>query len=210
MYKINTLNTTVFNAARDSGANIRTLVDTLRKANIKWDNKDKVDEIGLAFKLGRIAGYLRLKDADEAERILNLRPWDAKTPDVDAKRTPEQHKAVRAAISAWSTTCLMAGMPNKRTGAARANKSDNSDKSASNAQAAPRNAPAVVAPIRPIRTYEDAYTFALQIRDAFVRFESLAATAKVQLGDLGTIFREYCDKVHTLKPAAQGDKKNAA
>lgn len=188
----------IFNVAKTSGEATRVVVDMLRGARINWSKDESVAIFADSFKLGRLAGYLGLVDRAAAQAIADLKPF--KDGDAsDSRRTLAQHKAWRAAISAWSHCALLAGQPNKRTGKTRASKANvakPTDTATTVKDVDGSISPAMLAVSR-AKTVDDVLMFALRVADVFTKYES--HNASIKMGDVGTAMRAYVEAVRKVK-----------
>ena len=171
MTTINTL--AVFNAARIQGKSTQAVVDAIIALHIDASNKDGVNAIANAYKTGRLCASLGLKTAKEAEQVFARAPYanNRGVPfpaDGKARRTADQDKACRNAISAWSTMRLLAGAPSAQTG---------KDRSARQTEGEPMVAklPANMVTIARAQSANDVQAFALRIADVVKRYLDMNA-----------------------------------
>ena len=192
---MSTLNTlAVFNAARIQGKSTQAVVDAIIALHIDVANKDGVNAIANAYKAGRLCASLGLKSQKEADAVFARAPYanNRGVPfpaDGKARRTLDLDKACRAAISAWSTMRLLAGLESARNGAQRAARTPSAGK--------PAQLPANMVSIVKAKTPADAHAFALKIAGVVKRY--LAMNDKLATGDVGQALRDFVAAVN--KPA---------
>lgn len=193
---MSTLNTlAVFNAARVQGKSTQAVIDAIIALHVDVTNKDGVNAIANAYKSGRLCASLSLKTAKEAEQVFALKPYanarNVPFADTDGRSNATQYKAIRAAISAWSTMRLLAGLMNANTGKPRgANAGVNAGKG--------KPAPAQVSIVR-AKTPADVHTFALKVAGVVKRY--LDMNDKLATGDVGQALRDFVAAVNKPAPA---------
>lgn len=195
----NTLNparNAVFSSARAQGKSTVVVVDAIKACKLDWRNADAVASIADAYKCGRLCASLDLKSETAAQSIFDLKPY--KDGAGDGARTLVQHMACRAAISAWSTTRLLAGAPSAQTGKTRAPRTP-----AAPSETKSNITPAMLAVPRATKP-QDVHAFMLRMADVFTKYQN--RNAKLVVGDAGTLMRAYVDGVRNL---GKGDAKAA-
>ena len=193
MTTINTLS--VFNAARIQGKSTQAVVDAIIALHIDASNKDGVNAIANAYKAGRLCASLGLKSQKEADAVFALKPYangkNVPFTDTAGRSNATQYKAIRAAISAWSTMRGLAGLMNANTGKPRgANAGVNAGKG--------KPAPAQVSIVR-AKTPADVHTFALKVAGVVKRY--LDMNDKLATGDVGQALRDFVAAVNKPAPA---------
>ena len=197
---MSTLNTlAVFNAARVQGKSTQAVIDAIVALHIDVANKDGVNAIANAYKAGRLCASLGLKSEKEASAVFARLPYangrGVPFPaDGKPRRSADQHKACRAAISAWSTMRLLAGLESARNGAQRAVRTPKAKSDA--------KLPANMVTIAKAKSPADVHAFALKIAGVLKKY--LDMNAKVAMGDDGTAMRAFIASVTapTLAKAA--------
>ena len=185
---------TVFNAARVQGKSTQAVVDAIIALHIDASNKDGVNAIANAYKAGRLCASLGLKSQKEADAVFARAPYanNRGVPfpaDGKARRTADQDKACRNAISAWSTMRLLAGLESARNGAQRAGRTPSAGK--------PAQLPANMVLIAKAKNTDDVHTFALKVAGVVKRY--LDMNDKLATGDVGQALRDFVAAVN--KPA---------
>ena len=192
---MSTLNTlAVFNAARIQGKSTQAVVDAIIALHIDASNKDGVNAIANAYKAGRLCASLGLKSEKEANAVFARAPYANNRgipfpADGKARRTADQDKACRNAISAWSTMRLLAGLESARNGAQRAARTPETKTSA--------QLPANMVTIAKAKSPADVHTFALKVAGVVKRY--LDMNDKLATGDVGQALRDFVAAVN--KPA---------
>ena len=190
-----TLNTlAVFNAARIQDKSTQAVIDAIVALHIDASNKDGVNAIANAYKAGRLCASLGLKTPKEADAVFARAPYanNRGVPfpaDGKARRTVDQDKACRAAISAWSTMRLLAGLESARNGAQRAARTPKTK--------TPAQLPANMVTIAKAKSPADVHTFALKVAGVVKRY--LDMNDKLATGDVGQALRDFVAAVN--KPA---------
>lgn len=192
MTTINTLS--VFNAAKTQGKSTQAVVDAIIELHVSADNKDGVNAIANSYKSGRLCASLGLKSEKEALTVFARAPYanNRGVPfpaDGKARRTADQDKACRNAISAWSTMRLLAGLESARNGAQRAVRTPKAK--------TPAPLPANMVSIVKAKTPADVHAFALKVAGVVKRY--LDMNDKLATGDVGQALRDFVAAVH--KPA---------
>lgn len=183
----------VFSAARTQGKSTTIVVDAIKACKLDWSKADQVASIADAYKTGRLCAALNLKSEVVASAIFALKPY--KDGAGDGHRTLVQHMACRAAISAWSSTRMLAGAPSAQTGKKRAPrvpatpKESTADKS--------DISPAMLAVPRATNA-NDVHAFMLRMADVFSKYRN--RNAKLITEGAGAIMQDYVNAVR--KPAA--------
>ena len=192
MSSINTL--AVFNAARIQGKSTQAVIDAIVALHIDASNKDGVNAIANAYKSGRLCASLGLKTAKEADQVFARAPYanNRGVPfpaDGKARRDAIQDKACRAAISAWSTMRLLAGLESARNGTTRAARTPKPKSDA--------KLPANMVTIAKAKSLADVHAFALKVAGVVKRY--LDMNDKLATGDVGQALRDFVAAVS--KPA---------
>ena len=186
----------VFDASRKSGNATQELVAIIRARNINWDATETVKPMRREFYLGRIATSL---DMDRVKAIIVLDKVKFKQSDnSDKRRTEDEQKSYRAAVSAWSHVAMLAGQPNKKTGATRKPKvtKANQDKSGGNAATDLISGAVTVAPAtKP----DDVRAFALRMADLVDGY--IKQNNKLITGALGDALRHFPEDTRKLAKA---------
>ena len=187
----------VFSAARAQGKSTTVVVDAIKACKLNWSDDAAVASIADAYKTGRLCASLDLKSESAASAIFALKPY--KDGAGDGHRTLVQHMACRAAISAWSSTRMLAGAPSAQTGAKRAPR----------APATPKDTPADKSDISPAmlavpraQTHEDVHAFMLRMCDVFTKYQN--RNAKFMTEGAGAIMQDFVNAVR--KPKVVLDK----
>ena len=194
---MSTLNTlSVFNAARVQGKSTQAVIDAIVALHIDVANKDGVNAIANAYKAGRLCASLGLKSAKEADAVFALKPYanskNVPFTDTAGRSNATQYKAIRAAISAWSTMRGLAGLMNANTGKPRGTKPEKTDRKGDLAKM-----PANMVSIVKAKTPADVHTFALKVAGVVKRY--LDMNDKLATGDVGQTLRDFVAAVN--KPA---------
>jgi hypothetical protein len=166
------------------------MVALLKSGSIDWKDNASVALVSEAFRLGAVAGILKLS-REEAKDVLALKGFVAKAKSTVGRRTQVQQAAYRAAISRWSYAAQAAGMPHQTTGATRPPKHTESD------SPAPITLAAVIVP--KASTFEDVKTFARNIAALIRRFEN--ANAKVARTEYHIAFDTFISTVNAIGKA---------
>lgn len=97
MFKVTKLNVAICNAAREQGAGQRTVIKLIKSGKVNWSDEPTVENMRQAYFIGMLAGGLDLESNDQAERVLNKKPYNklAKDPSADTYRTPEEQRIFR-------------------------------------------------------------------------------------------------------------------
>jgi hypothetical protein len=193
MSSINTLS--VFNAARVQGKSTQAVVNAIIALHIDPTNKDGVNAIANAYKAGRLCASLGSKSEKEANQVFARAPYanNRGVPfpaDGKARRTADQDKACRNAISAWSNMRLLAGLDSARNGAQRATRAPKAKSDA--------KLPANMVTIAKAKSPADVHAFALKIAGVVKRY--LDMNDKLATGDVGTALRTFVASVNASKP----------
>jgi hypothetical protein len=180
MSSLNTLS--VFNAARVQGKSTQAVVDAIIALHIDASNKDGVNAIANAYKSGRLCASLGLKSEKEANQVFARAPY-ANNHGVPFRA---DGKARRAAISAWSTMRLLAGLESARNGAQRAARTPKTKSDA--------KLPANMVTIAKAKSPADIHTFALKVAGVVKRY--LDMNDKLATGDVGQALRDFVAAVN--------------
>lgn len=196
----------VYDNAKKLGEATTAVISLLRSGKIKWSNDKLVGMVADAFKLGRLAGTLGVT-REAAKLIVDKKPWsDGKAG--DDVRTEAEHKAWRAAVSAWSYVALQAGMPSAQTGKVRAPQMagarDTSSKDAGKSADASEDLGDIPVPM--VTRPQDVAVFALRMADTIRKFEN--RNAGVKMDAYRTIFDAFVEAVQT-QVNTSGDAKAA-
>ncbi len=199
---VNTSRNAVFSAARAQGKSTATVVDAIKACRLDWSNADAVASIADAYKAGRLCASLDLKSEVAASAIFALKPY--KDGAGDGHRTLVQQMACRAAISAWSTTRMLAGAPSAQTGAKRAPRAPGASQTAKSGEGATSLAdksdisPAMLAVPR-ASSPADVHAFLLRMADVMSKYQN--RNAKLITEGAGAIMQDFVIAVR--KPVAQ-------
>lgn len=183
------VHTELFAAVRLGAKAFRETLAILSKT--QWSNVEHVAAIKLTYQLATYANATGEKvTRADAEKVFKLKPYvDGKSG--DDRRTLDQHRNIRCAISAWSHMAARAGMPNARTGAKRKAKTP---VAATTPDVAPTTIKAVLVPRA--KSQDDVRTFALEVAQLMRKFEN--KNAKTSFGDYRIVFDTYYDQVSKL------------
>lgn len=185
----------VFDAARVQGEATTKVISLLKSGKIKWSDKDLVGTITNEFKLGRTAGSLDVT-RDEANVIAGKKPFKIGKLGDDV-RTEREHKAWRAAISAWSYVALQAGMPSAQTGKVRAPQMAGARDTTPNGDDANEDGDdKIVQGVPRARTTQDVAIFALRVADVIVKFQN--QNADVKFDAYREAFRAYVEAIRNI------------
>lgn len=180
----------IYETARAHGATSAECVKAIQDAKLTWKDAKAVKEVAFEFRLGRIAGYLNLGLREEARAILKS---------SSTKRTEEQQRAYRAAVSAWSYIARAAGMPNRVTGEPR--------KARPPQTAAKFEGSVTVFSVPTAKNYDEAAQFATRLSDMIRAFER--RNPKVKLGELRPVFDTFVSEVKATVGVVRATKKAA-
>lgn len=198
----------VFDVAKRVGALSGDIIEVL--ASVRWTDAKLVDAIGVEFKLGYVAGKLAC-DRDRAAKIAAKRDFKPEGKADDSRRTHDEHRAWRAAVSAWSYAKGIAGFDSARNGSKRKPK-----KRAETATATPATPATPATANAPIdlqnvafqmpRMESRAECIALALNVSKLLLTAQNRSAKAPWGDLTVVFAEFIGKVRLI---AQGVSGNA-
>jgi hypothetical protein len=165
-----------------------------------WTNKEKFNEMRVAYFAGHIVGYTeRAKSPLARERataIVSLSKYDSAKVD-DKHRTQFEELAYQSAKASWFRVCEAAGKP-KREQAARGK------------TVAPNASPTETEqPLGTLKceTIEQVATFMERIHGVMVRFQQV--NAGVKMGDYGTLMREFCEGYTKLQSSTEKEREAA-
>lgn len=181
----------VFSAARAQGKSTQTVVDAIKACKLDWENKDAVASIADAYKTGRLCAALNLTSEKSAQAVFALKPY--KDGAGDGHRTLVQHMACRAAISAWSSTRMLAGAPSAQTGAKRAPRVPATPKDSKISDA--DISPAMLA-VPKASSPADVHAFMLRMCDVFSKYQN--RNAKIITEGAGAIMQDFVNAVRKV------------
>jgi hypothetical protein len=187
----------VFSAARAQGKSTTVVVDAIKACKLNWSDESAVASIADAYKTGRLCASLDLKSEAAATTIFALKPY--KDGAGDGHRTLAQHMACRAAISAWSTTRLLAGAPSAQTGGTReprASQAGAKDKAATTLADKGDISPAMLA-VPNAKGHDDVRAFMLRMCDVFTKYQN--RNAKFMTEGAGAIMQDFVNAVRNAK-----------
>ena len=174
---------TIFNAARTEARTSVATVALIRQ--LDWSDKELCDRTSMSFRCGHISGSLNIARL-AAQAILDK---------AEKARDADEQAATRRAISAWSHAAKLAGKPNAKTGAARAER-----KPSATVAPAPvvTGFPMEAASIPQAKTFDDVRTFALLLSGIAGKYQR---KNEKLMGEYSAIFRDFGSAVRALRKA---------
>lgn len=190
---------TLYEAARTYGEASNEVVETIKAGKLNWKDPHLVAQASMEFRLGRIAGMLRLDQREEALAIVQA---------AKSKRTAVEQKAFHAAAASWSNIALVAGMPNRYTGAPRKKRATASSKSNGDL------ARVTVFSVPQAKTIDEVKRFADHVAEMLVTFEK--RNRGLKMNGYRKVFDSFIADVKTMvhevaeRPVARSVAKRGA
>jgi hypothetical protein len=181
----------VYNAARTEARTSVATVALIRQ--LDWSDKELCERTSRSFRVGHYCGAANVRRED-AIAVLDK---------AEKARTAEEQALVRRGISAWSHAAQLAGKPNAKTGAPRAER-----KLATPATptVAPKDSfPMEAASIPTARTFDDVRTFALLLSGIAGKYQK---KNEKLMGEYSAIFRDFSSAVRALRKAEAAVSEN--